>query len=510
MKIKKISISGLFNKYNHFISLNEDDPITIIIGPNGYGKTTILRLLNDFFEGNYFGFSTPPFHIFEIIFDEDVSLRIYNNFYILANQCLCDERYDILLNQGDLYNDERIFFEYDDLKNPKNWEVYAFDKTGFKKLLMTKRKKNIQPIVKIKEEIEENVRKLNYLKEYSGHSKVKKIGGFDKLTDDDKKAIKELYDLIVLQGKTYQSSRNIIEGDPEKIQDEPTLLKEIREKIPVHLIGSQRIINPHDLKGSTSKSQNKIFDCCSDLVKKIQNADTSYFGKSLELDQTFAKRVVENFIELKSKHIDNTYLSNSKETVISILKLLKDKKFDYSMLGLMTQDRTYSYEESSSIDLDKINEIEDIDFQTLNALGLYCYDSLEKLKVYNDLATKLELFKKIMENLGITNFIFTKENGLEFMSNLTTDLSPDELSSGEQQAVILYYFLIFQVTPNSYILIDEPEISWHISWQRLFIPNLLEILKVVPLHFLIATHSPSIIHDRWDLTVELQGEPSWP
>ena len=160
--------------------------------------------------------------------------------------------------------------------------------------------------------------------------------------------------------------------------------------------------------------------------------------------------------------------------------------------------------------LDKINEIEDIDFQTLNALGLYCYDSLEKLKVYNDLATKLELFKKIMENLGITNFIFTKENGLEFMSNLTTDLSPDELSSGEQQAVILYYFLIFQVTPNSYILIDEPEISWHISWQRLFIPNLLEILKVVPLHFLIATHSPSIIHDRWDLTVELQGEPSWP
>ena len=65
--------------------------------------------------------------------------------------------------------------------------------------------------------------------------------------------------------------------------------------------------------------------------------------------------------------------------------------------------------------------------------------------------------------------------------------------------------LSFKVVPNSLILIDEPELSLHIYWQQRFLQDLDEITKLSQFDVLIATHSPQIIQNRWDLTVELKG-----
>jgi predicted ATP-binding protein involved in virulence len=54
-------------------------------------------------------------------------------------------------------------------------------------------------------------------------------------------------------------------------------------------------------------------------------------------------------------------------------------------------------------------------------------------------------------------------------------------------------------------LIDEPELSLHVGWQVQFLKDLQDIVKLADLDILMATHSPDIIQDRWDLTVELQG-----
>ena len=56
------------------------------------------------------------------------------------------------------------------------------------------------------------------------------------------------------------------------------------------------------------------------------------------------------------------------------------------------------------------------------------------------------------------------------------------------------------------ILIDEPELSLHVSWQINFIEDLERILRLRRLKVLIATHSPQIIHDRWDLVQELGAQ----
>ncbi|MEB3882574.1 hypothetical protein [Lyngbya sp. CCY1209] len=45
----------------------------------------------------------------------------------------------------------------------------------------------------------------------------------------------------------------------------------------------------------------------------------------------------------------------------------------------------------------------------------------------------------------------------------------------------------------------------YVGWQVEFLKDLQEIIKIAKFDILMATHSPDIIQDRWDLTVELKG-----
>jgi predicted ATP-dependent endonuclease of OLD family len=64
----------------------------------------------------------------------------------------------------------------------------------------------------------------------------------------------------------------------------------------------------------------------------------------------------------------------------------------------------------------------------------------------------------------------------------------------------LFYQLLFNTQDGSLLLIDEPEISLHISWQNQFINDLKEVIKINSMDILIATHSPDIISNYWNLT----------
>ncbi len=49
MRIEKITVSDLFDQFNHDLEFNEAERITIMIGPNGFGKTMMLRIVNALF-----------------------------------------------------------------------------------------------------------------------------------------------------------------------------------------------------------------------------------------------------------------------------------------------------------------------------------------------------------------------------------------------------------------------------------------------------------------------------
>ena len=52
-------------------------------------------------------------------------------------------------------------------------------------------------------------------------------------------------------------------------------------------------------------------------------------------------------------------------------------------------------------------------------------------------------------------------------------------------------------------MIDEPELSMNVVWQRNFLKDLQRIIELRKFDVLIATHSPMIIHDKWDWVVHL-------
>ena len=46
MKIKRLNIIKLYNQFSYDINFLEDNQLlSILTGPNGYGKTTVLRVI---------------------------------------------------------------------------------------------------------------------------------------------------------------------------------------------------------------------------------------------------------------------------------------------------------------------------------------------------------------------------------------------------------------------------------------------------------------------------------
>jgi predicted ATP-dependent endonuclease of OLD family len=62
---------------------------------------------------------------------------------------------------------------------------------------------------------------------------------------------------------------------------------------------------------------------------------------------------------------------------------------------------------------------------------------------------------------------------------------------------------LFEVSKDSLILIDEPELSLHVAWQKTFIDSLARIISLNAFDVLLATHSPALVARHFNLAIEL-------
>lgn len=106
--------------------------------------------------------------------------------------------------------------------------------------------------------------------------------------------------------------------------------------------------------------------------------------------------------------------------------------------------------------------------------------------------------QKILDTLNIffnetsREIIQDKEEVIKCkLSNNNEAISWRNLSKGEKSLIFLCFSVYFYSKDNVVFLIDEPEISLHISWQEKLIKHLLELSPKS--QFIIATHAPSII-----------------
>ncbi|MEY4768790.1 MAG: hypothetical protein RL637_1429, partial [Pseudomonadota bacterium] len=76
-----------------------------------------------------------------------------------------------------------------------------------------------------------------------------------------------------------------------------------------------------------------------------------------------------------------------------------------------------------------------------------------------------------------------------------TEINAYQLSSGEKQLLVILLTVLVQDNKPAILLMDEPEISLHIEWQRKLVQYIRELNPNVQI--IIATHSPDIIMDGW-------------
>jgi energy-coupling factor transporter ATP-binding protein EcfA2 len=78
MRIHKIIVTELFGNLNHEIPLHESG-VTLLHGPNGSGKTTVLKLLKAIFEFDVQTLLTIKFKDCLITYDNGNSLKVYGD-----------------------------------------------------------------------------------------------------------------------------------------------------------------------------------------------------------------------------------------------------------------------------------------------------------------------------------------------------------------------------------------------------------------------------------------------
>lgn len=92
MKVKRIEVKNLFGTFNHQIQLNTFEQITIIHGPNGFGKTILLNMLSYFFNTRFYDLLNIPFKEFFLEFDDGKSVLIKKVRAATLSQNIEDEK----------------------------------------------------------------------------------------------------------------------------------------------------------------------------------------------------------------------------------------------------------------------------------------------------------------------------------------------------------------------------------------------------------------------------------
>lgn len=138
-------------------------------------------------------------------------------------------------------------------------------------------------------------------------------------------------------------------------------------------------------------------------------------------------------------------------------------------------------------------------------LSVYIQDQKAKLEIFSNVLRELNLFSNLLKRKRFAHkeISFSPQYGLRAYTDKGTPIDLENLSSGEQNEIIILYKLIFDVPSDIILLIDEPEISLHVIWQEEFLSDLEEIAKVRKQQMIIATHSPQIIGNRWKQCYDL-------
>lgn len=455
-RIVSASAIQVLGEYNHSFSFTSAENFAILYGPNGVGKTKFLEIIHAGCSLDGPALSRLPFRELHLEFSDDSVLTIVRE----QTQLEWDEE-----TETHFY---KVHFRHDspgEITNPWTYSEEEF-------LDFVKRRTRYEPLSG----------------DYWQDSSDNEIIHIDQIRKEH-----EFY----LQRRAHMSERVGRPSHPGSVKENDTLAPDSEIAVQSFLIETQRLKMEiereprgpaHRFAGQRNEviARHNILEQSEQIRRLINRAQTEHSNITQELDRSFPHRVLMS---------DNNAQRPSESELRERYSNQSDFRSSIARIASVALDEQFALPDRP------LNETE------IALLEQYSNDAGKKLEPFRDLMERVWLLEEILNaRLNNKSLTVTNEHGLVVRNERTKDIIPlDALSSGEQHVVILMTDLLFNVPTGALVLIDEPEISMHIAWQMAFIPDVEQISKLVDFDFVVATHSPQIIDDRWDRAVSLGG-----
>lgn len=262
------------------------------------------------------------------------------------------------------------------------------------------------------------------------------------------------------------------------------VLNELVTQIDCHLIETQRLLvfqTDNDRRFQNPPSTLAISQKAEKLKAIISRELAMYAATSQSLDRSFPKRVIQQGPIQPTEDLKSGLIQLDRLRIGLTEAGILDPEADNALLP-----------------------IEEPDPAIAAVLSVYVKDTRQKLEVLATLRERILLFIELIDSRFKPKAVVVDKNvGFSVRRGSDVEVPLEKLSSGEQHQLVLFFELLFELKSNSLILIDEPELSLHVAWQKQFIPDLQRIIELNAFDVILATHSPQLIGKWGDLVVEL-------
>lgn len=139
-----------------------------------------------------------------------------------------------------------------------------------------------------------------------------------------------------------------------------------------------------------------------------------------------------------------------------------------------------------------------------NVVRPYIESVEKKLDAMERLQQQLDaLFTTLNSFFTHKSILFEPRSGIRIVAENGKQLAPNMLSSGERHLLLLFLNTLLALDRPCVFIIDEPEISLNIKWQRRLLGSLLKCAGDSPIQYLFATHSFELLSQHNDNAIKV-------
>ncbi|MGN0163689.1 MAG: AAA family ATPase [Candidatus Ornithomonoglobus sp.] len=440
-KLEYIKIKKLFGYAN--VELHFDKEVNIYIGENGLGKTTILNCVYYVLKKKYDKLAEIDFSSIHIKFTE--------------------ERREFVLSVFDIndYNKRKMprrrWYDEDLIKlilNEATMGLYTINGIDSEELefatLKLSRVDGI-PMDIARRQI------MEYLKigRFNSDGEIKK-GNYKKVIE-----LNEALDEYITQKILYFTTYRRIENDFSKLINKGERVQESDMLIRFGMADVEKSIG--NILNLIRENSRESFNKMTGVLLK-QYASRNKINSNVLSDISINK----DMLKITLDRLGNEIAEDDRNKIISLLDNGDIYKREYSYL------------------LDLIIKL---------------IDNYNKQKVYDD---KIQNFVYTCNKyLNGKQFVYNQSDlklDIKLLNNKLNNIKLMQLSSGEKQIVSLFSKLYLENDKDSILVIDEPELSLSMKWQKMLLPDIMRSGNCKLL--LTVTHSPFIFENEFDMDAQ--------